>query len=116
MLTIYRLGGNNKLPESFKCIMWFINDWITVMPVNIFAENTLEMGRIIWFHRKAAGLSRINLADIAGVGKTVVFDIENGKETVRLNTLIKILSALNILISLDSPLMERYKAGGSAEG
>jgi transcriptional regulator with XRE-family HTH domain len=50
------------------------------------------------------------------MGKTVIYDIENGKETVRLNTLFKILEALNISISLDSPLMDQYKAGDDAEG
>jgi transcriptional regulator with XRE-family HTH domain len=61
-------------------------------------------------------LSRIDLADIAGVGKTAVYDIENGKETVRFNTLLKVLGALNISISLNSPLMDRCKAGDDAQG
>ena len=48
-------------------------------------------------------LSRIDLADIAGVGKTVICDIEKGKQTIRLNTLLKIMMSLDISISLDSP-------------
>ncbi len=75
-----------------------------------------EIGTIVRFHRKQAGLSRIELADIAGVGKTVVYDIENGKESVRLNTLLKILGSLNISISIDSPLMDQFKAGDNEEG
>ena len=86
------------------------------MTVNISSKTTLKVGRIVRFHRKEAGLSRINLADIAGVGKTVVYDIENGKETVRLNTLLKVLGALNISIYLDSPLMKRFEAGDDSEG
>lgn len=39
-------------------------------------------------HRRKAGLSQAGLARLAGVGKTVVFDIERGKETVRLKTLL----------------------------
>jgi HTH-type transcriptional regulator / antitoxin HipB len=69
----------------------------------------------LYLCRKQAKLSRIALADIAGVGKTVVYDIENGKETVRLDTLLKLVSALNISISLDSPMMDRYEAGDHAE-
>ena len=53
---------------------------------------------------------------IAGVGKTVVYDIENGKETVRLKTLFNVLGVLNISLSLESPLMDRYKAGDDAQG
>jgi transcriptional regulator with XRE-family HTH domain len=41
---------------------------------------TNEIGNIIRFHRKKSGLTQKALADIAGVGKTVVFDIENGKK------------------------------------
>jgi hypothetical protein len=44
---------------------------------------------------------------MAGVGKTVIFDIENEKETIRFSTLKKVLTALNIKINLESPLMER---------
>ena len=70
-----------------------------------------QINKIVVFHRKKSGLTQKQLADIAGVGKTAVFDVEKGKETVRLNTLIKILSALNIQLNLHSPLihlMEEY--------
>lgn len=86
------------------------------MTVKISTETVLKIGRIVQFHRKEAGLSRIDLADIAGVGKTVVYDIENGKETVRLTTLLKVLGALNVSIFLDGPLMDRFEAGDDAEG
>ena len=65
------------------------------------------IAEIVRFHRKQSGLSRKQLADMAGVGKTVIFDNENGKETIRFSTLKKVLTALNIKINLESPLMER---------
>jgi predicted transcriptional regulator len=43
---------------------------------------------------------------LAGVGKTVIYDIEKGKETIRFSTLKKVLKALNIRISYTSPLVE----------
>lgn len=58
-------------------------------------------------HRKAAGLTQLQLAELAGVGKTSVFDIEKGKETVQLDTLRKILTVLNIKIQLISPLITK---------
>ena len=61
---------------------------------------------IVCFHRKKSGLSRIQLADLAGVGKTVIYDIEKGKETIRFSTLQKVLKALNIKITFTSPLIE----------
>jgi y4mF family transcriptional regulator len=65
-----------------------------------------KISDIILFHRKKSGLSRIQLADLAGVGKTVIYDIEKGKETIRFSTLQKVLNALNIKITFTSPLME----------
>ena len=61
---------------------------------------------IIRKHRKAAKISQLQLAEMAGIGKTVVFDIEKGKETIKLNTLRKILKVLNIKVHLVSPLMD----------
>lgn len=65
------------------------------------------IGEIVRFHRKQSGLSRKQMADMAGVGKTVIFDIEHGKETIGFSTLKKVLTALNIKINFESPLMER---------
>ena len=55
-------------------------------------------------HRKAAGLSRVKLAELAGVGKTVIYDIEKGKESIQLDTLRKIFRVLNIKIVLDKSI------------
>ncbi|HUJ10521.1 MAG TPA: helix-turn-helix domain-containing protein [Verrucomicrobiae bacterium] len=59
---------------------------------------------IIREHRKLSGLSQLQLAKLAGVGKTVVYDIEHGKESVQYDTLTKILRVLNVSISFQSPL------------
>ncbi len=85
------------------------------MSVKISVESIERVGRVVHFHRNQAKLSRIELADIAGVGKTVVYDIEKGKETVRINTFFKIFAALNITISLDGPMMNQYEAVDDAE-
>ncbi|MGE0087763.1 MAG: helix-turn-helix domain-containing protein [Desulfococcaceae bacterium] len=79
------------------------------MTVKISSRQISGIGRIIHFHRKQSGLSRVDLADIAGVGKTVIFDIEHGKESVRLNTLIRVAEALNISLYLNSPLMAEFE-------
>lgn len=64
-----------------------------------------ELADIIRMHRKAAKLSRDKLAEMSGVGKTVIYDIEKGKETIQLDTLRKLLNVLNIKIELTSPLI-----------
>lgn len=55
-----------------------------------------KLNEIVLFHRKKSGLSRNLLADLAGVGKTVIYDIEKGKETIQFSTLRKVFTPLNI--------------------
>lgn len=71
------------------------------------------LAKVIRRHRKAAKLSQLQLAEMAGVGKTVVFDIEKGKETIKLDTLKKILKVLNIKVQLISPLMNQLIITGN---
>jgi HTH-type transcriptional regulator / antitoxin HipB len=66
--------------------------------------NQTELGNYIRTHRKMSGLTQVQLAEMVGVGKSVIYDLEKGKETVRLSTLVKILSGLNIKVKLQSPL------------
>lgn len=79
-------------------------------------EQSQKLAEVISLHRKAAKLSRIKLAELAGVGKTVVYDIEKGKESVQLDTLRKILKVLNITIVLTSPLLENLTNQGNEKG
>ncbi|MFA6046510.1 MAG: helix-turn-helix domain-containing protein [Phycisphaerales bacterium] len=65
---------------------------------------------IIKEHRKKARLTQGRLAQLAGVGRTVVWDIENGKESVQWDTLQKIFRVLNITVEWRSPLLQRTAA------
>jgi len=69
--------------------------------------NPEVLSKVIKKHRKAAGLTQLQLAEMAGIGKTVVFDIEKGKETIQLDTLRKVLKVLNIKVELQSHLMNQ---------
>ncbi len=68
-----------------------------------------RIGRMVRFHRKKAQLTQLRLANLAEVGKTAVFDIEKGKATVRLSTLLAVLHVLNIQMEFRGPLMHRFK-------
>lgn len=70
--------------------------------------NSIEIGKIIKYHRKISGLSRVECANLAGIGKTVIYDIEHGKDTVKLRTIFKLMRVLNIKLELQSPLMKNY--------
>lgn len=84
----------------------FIQDWTINMEQSNFFE---DLANTIIYHRKKSGLNRVDLARLAGVGKTVVYDIEHAKSTVRLDTLMKILNVLNITIKLESPLISNFR-------
>lgn len=68
-----------------------------------------DLKSIIKRHRRLSGLTQAELAKLAGVGKTVIYDIEHGKETVQLDTLKRVLAALNIKLALQSPVLDRAK-------
>jgi HTH-type transcriptional regulator/antitoxin HipB len=68
--------------------------------------NADQIASTIRYFRKQSGLSQAELAQLAGIGKTVVFDIEKGKETVQLDSLLKILGVLNIQFTLATPFSQ----------
>lgn len=74
-----------------------------------FSNMKADLKSVVRHHRRLSGLSQSELAKLAGVGKTVVFDIEHGKESVRFDTLKKVLTALNISCVLESPILARTK-------
>jgi transcriptional regulator with XRE-family HTH domain len=67
-------------------------------------EFSLEIAKAVRFHRKQAKLSQKQLSEYAAIGKTAVFDIEHGKPTVRMETLLKVLNILNIKLIIAAPL------------
>src|SRR5258708_11312621 len=67
----------------------------------------IPLAQLIRSHRKKAGLTQAQLAKLAGAGKTVVWDLEHGKESVQWDTLQKIFRVLNITVEWRSPLLLR---------
>ena len=76
----------------------------------------MNLGHIVHFHRKAKDLTRLQLSQLSGVGKTAIFDLEHGKKSLQWNTILAILSALDIEIRYESPLMTAYEASLLEEG
>ena len=68
-----------------------------------------HIAKMIRYYRKESGLSQKDFAKIAGIGKTALFDIEKGKETIQLNTLLKVLDVLNIKIKFETPFPANMK-------
>jgi HTH-type transcriptional regulator / antitoxin HipB len=78
--------------------------------------NAQKIGQMIRFHRKKSGLTQKELADLSQLGKTIVFDVEKGKLSVRLDTLLKLLEVLNIKLDFNSPLMRIFEEQANEEG
>ena len=66
--------------------------------------NDFDLGTLVKDHLKKSELTQLELANLAGVGKTTVFDIEKNKETVRWDNLLAVLQVLNIKVEFKSPL------------
>jgi HTH-type transcriptional regulator / antitoxin HipB len=70
-------------------------------------QEMTELAQLVQNHRKKAGLTQAQLAMLAGVGKTFIWDVEHRKESVQWNTLQKIFRVLNITVEWRSPLLDR---------
>jgi len=67
-----------------------------------------KLADIILFHRRQSGLTQQALAELAGVGKNLVYELESGKEGVRMENLLKVLRVLNIDLDFNSPLRQAF--------
>jgi transcriptional regulator with XRE-family HTH domain len=67
-----------------------------------------ELGDLITFHRKKAGLTQIGLAELASVSRSVVQDLEAGKGRTVWEHVVSVLSVLNIELEPSGPLVEQW--------
>jgi len=61
------------------------------------------LGEIVRTVRRAQAFSQADLALAAGVSTPFLSALENGKSTVRLDVLLRVLNALNISMNLSLP-------------
>ena len=64
--------------------------------------NTSKLAEIVQHERKRQKVSQIQLSQLANVGVRFVRDLEDGKETVRLDKVLAVLETLGIVIELSS--------------
>lgn len=69
-----------------------------------------DIGSLVTFHRKKAGLTQIELAGLAGVSRFVVQDIEAGTGRTSWKHLKSVLNALNLDLEPKGPLVDAWWA------
>ncbi|MEK6773554.1 MAG: helix-turn-helix domain-containing protein [Bdellovibrionota bacterium] len=62
-----------------------------------------NLSEVVRATRKKAGLSQVELAELAGVGKTLVFNVENGRINAQFENLLRIFHVLNIKLTIETP-------------
>jgi len=74
-----------------------------------------QLGALIRHHRKRAKLSRKQLAQLAGTGQTVLYELEHGKDTVRFDVLVKVMRVLNMGFQPTGPFVEEFERQNPSE-
>jgi HTH-type transcriptional regulator / antitoxin HipB len=72
--------------------------------------HALDIGSLIAFHRKKAGLTQIELAKLSGVSRFVVQDIEAGSGRTTWKHLVSVLNSLNVELEPKGPLVDAWQA------
>ena len=68
---------------------------------NVFVlQNVTQLGSAVREKRKTDGLTQQDLAAIANVGVRFVSDFENGKPTVQFDSVMSVLQALGLQLSV----------------
>ena len=62
-----------------------------------------EIGRLVRDERKRLGVTQLQLAGLAGTGIRFVSDLENGKGTIQIQKLLKIVQTLGLGVFIFSP-------------
>lgn len=62
-----------------------------------------DLGAIIREYRKGLGVTQVDAAREAGVGPRFLGELENGKQTVQLGTVLQVLESLGLGLYVEVP-------------
>lgn len=62
-----------------------------------------EIGKLVQTERKRQGVTQLQLAGIAGTGIRFISDLENGKGTIQVQKLLKVIQTLGLGVFIFSP-------------
>ena len=64
---------------------------------------TREIGEFVTATRKSQGATQLDLAQMAGVGRRFVVELEAGKESLHIGKVLRILETLGVDFRLEEP-------------
>lgn len=67
------------------------------MPDWFVWTNNAELGQAVLVAREAAGLTQAQLGKRAGVGRKLIYRLENGRSAVRADKVIQVLAKLGLM-------------------
>ena len=70
---------------------------------HIEQQSAAEIGKLVQAERKRQGVTQLQLAGMAGTGIRFISDLENGKGTIQVQKLIKVLHTLGLGLFIFSP-------------
>lgn len=70
----------------------------------MIVSSPADLGAAVRHARKSLGLTQEVLATAAGVGARFVVELEAGKATVQLDSVMAVLAALDITLEASSPI------------
>jgi HTH-type transcriptional regulator/antitoxin HipB len=73
-----------------------------------------ELSSLLVYHRKCACLTQVELAECAGVSRTIVQDLEGGKGRASWKHVVAILNVLNITLEPSGPLVDSWRQSREA--
>jgi HTH-type transcriptional regulator/antitoxin HipB len=65
-------------------------------------QSAADLGKAVRDRRKQDGLTLVEMAGLTNVGVRFLSELENGKPTIRLDKLLRVLSALGLQLYLSS--------------
>lgn len=70
-------------------------------PEQALAKDPAEIGKIVKQARKEAGLRQAQAAALCGVGTRFLSDLENGKPTLHLGKVLKVLHGFGLRVTIN---------------
>ena len=70
----------------------------------------MNLPSLVRYHRKAADLSQIELAELANVSRKVVQCVESGGQQVSWKNVQAVLAVLNVTLTPTGPLVSQWQA------